>query len=261
MPRKLEGLAYNDSQCLDLYLVDQPDRPLVICLHGGGFISGDRNDERCKQSAALLTESGFNCATVSYALASSGNRFAKWPRNLFDVADAVTWLHDQATNHDYDFSHFGMLGFSAGCCLSNLYIQGGSNIFSHFGYTTPVFRADALVGFYGPYDFSSRQTQRRSDNIEINRYHSPSWWIRHQPGPIPPPVLHIQGDRDNVVLPDQHEAFKNDYEKRGYSFKALVVEEFGHSFTPRDTNTSGKSIDLRTDITNFFFQHLSDMQN
>lgn len=256
MPSQITGLAYNDTQSLDLYKVDEPGRPLVVCLHGGGFISGDKNDERCQQAATILIEAGFNCASISYSLATPENRFSMWPRNLFDVADAISYLHDQANVHGYDLHRFGMLGFSAGCCLSNLYIQGGRSLFHHFAYKTPDFRPSALVGFYGPYDFPSRQAERRSENPEINLYHSPSYWLRKNTGPESPPVLHIQGDCDTVVYPDQHKAFQNDYDERSYNFKAIVAEGFGHSFTPRDTNAAGNTIDLQQEISDFFIRYL-----
>jgi acetyl esterase/lipase len=258
MTRQITDLAYNDTQQLDLYLVDEPGRPLVICLHGGGFISGGKDDERCRQSAALLTEAGFNCATIAYTLAPSENRFAMWPRNLFDLADALVWLNNQAANHGYDFSRLGMLGYSAGCCLSNLYIQGGNNIFTHFGYETRVFSPAALVGFYGPYDFTIRQSERRSDCEEINLYHSPGYWLKQNEASRTPPVLHIHGDRDRVVYLDQHKLFQKDYEEKGGNFKSVVIEEFGHSFAPRDVNESGKTVDLRAEISDFFTHHLAD---
>ena len=256
MTSHLSDLAYNDTQRLNLYLAEQPGRPLVVCLHGGGFISGSKDGKRCRQSAMLLTEAGFNFASINYSLASAANRFAMWPRNLFDVADSLVYLHDQAAKYGYDFSRLGMLGYSAGCCLANLYIHGGGNLFEHFGYDTPMFGPAALVGFYGPYDFRSRQAERRSNSNEINRYHSPSYWLRQNKVLSAPPVLHIHGDRDKVVYPDQHEAFQKDYGERGYRFEAVIVEGFGHSFAARDSNESGKTIDLGEEISSFFSRHL-----
>ena len=257
MARQTTDLAYNDSQRLDLHLVEQPGQPLIVCLHGGGFVSGTKDDRRCIQSAKLLNQAGFNCVSISYSLATADNRFSMWPRNLFDLADALVFLNKHAEEYGFDFKHLGLLGFSAGCCLSNLYIQGGKNIFQHFGYETPLFQPTALAGFYGPYDFSVRQAERRSDNEVINRYHSPSHWIRQHAGKNAPPVLHIQGDHDKVVYPDQHAAFQKDYQERGFDFKAVIVENFGHSFAPVDSNESGETIDLRSQLADFFSYHLT----
>jgi predicted esterase len=181
-----------------------------------------------------------------------------WPRNLFDLADALAFLHGEANRYGYDFDRLGLLGFSAGCCLSNLYIQGGKNIFDYFGYETAVFNISALAGFYGPYNFSVRQAERRSDDPEINRYHSPSHWLGQKTMASAPPVLHIQGDSDTIVYPDQHEAFQKDYQERGYEFNAIVVEGFGHSFAPVDSNDAGKTIDMSVELIDFFSRHLND---
>lgn len=255
MNRQFPDLQYNPTQKLDLFLAASPGQPLVVCIHGGGFISGNKSDERCRQSAELLTAAGFNCASLSYSLAPADDRFSKWPRNLFDISDAIAWLERHKTQYEYNFSRLGMLGFSAGCCLSNLYILGGKQLLDGFSYDTPVFRPAALVGFYGPYDFPSRQAERRSSDDKLNLEHSPSYWFRKN-GRYTPPVLHIHGNRDTVVHLDQHERFQSDYHSKNLNFKAVIADGFGHSFAPRDTNERGESIDLSKDISDFFLTHL-----
>ena len=254
---QIQGLAYNDKQCLDLYLTGKPAQPIVICLHGGGFVSGSRDDKRCRQSAALLNEAGFNCASISYSLAQAANRFAMWLQNLFDVADALIFLRNQAGVYGFDFNRFGMLGFSAGCCLANLYMQGTTRLFGQFGYNEQLFRPAALVGLYGPYDFSIRQPERQSADAEINRFHSPRYWLRTNEGPPPPPVFHIQGDADTIVWPDQHQAFESDCKERNYEFRGLVAKGFGHTFSPRDSNSEGHDLDLGPEIVKFFTRYLA----
>ncbi len=200
---------------------------------------------------------GFACASVSYSLAEPPDRFAMWPQNLFDVADAIRFLHDHSDTYGYDFSRFGLLGFSAGCCLANLYMQGGARLFQQFGYAGRIFRPAALAGFYGPYDFSIRQAERQSTDDEINRLHSPRHWLQSNEGDPPPPVLHIQGDKDTIVWPDQHAAFQSDCEERAYKFEGIIARGFEHSFAPRDTNDRGESLDLGPEIVKFFNRHLA----
>lgn len=248
-------LAYKQNQKLDLYHTEEPGRPLVICVHGGGFVSGGKDDKRCLQSAAFLTEAGFNCASVAYSLASDKNRFGQWPRNLFDVADAVMFLQDRSNGSHYDARNFAFLGFSAGCCLSNLYMQGEKALFEELGHEVKWYRPKALVGFYGPYDFTTRQAERRSSDPHINLLHSPRYWLDRR-SDTPPPVLHIQGDQDEIVYPDQHDRFRSDCRARNYPFEEIVARGFGHSFSPRDTNSQGDLLDSRLEIKRFLLQHL-----
>lgn len=248
-------LQYNSEKRLLLHCADASHRPLVICVHGGGFISGSSDDVRCRQAADILTRAGFNCASLSYSLADENDRFAQWPRNLFDVADAVAFLHRQAGRHGYS-DRFAMLGFSAGCCLSNLYIQGREQMLRELGHDAPWHQPLALVGFYGPYDFTTRQPERRSASPEINRLHSPRHWLLKNREEPPPPVLHFQGDRDTVVFPDQHQRFQSDCEERGYAFEGVIAKGFGHSFSPRDRNEEGVCIDTAPAIVRFLEQHL-----
>jgi len=250
-----EELAYSQKQKLDLYCTEKPGMPLIVCIHGGGFFSGGKDDDRCLQTAALLTEAGFNCASIAYSLANGDDRFSQWPRNLFDVADAVQFLQEYAADSHYDARRFAFIGFSAGCCLSNLYMQGGEAMFKQLNYETRWFRPRALVGFYGPYDFSIRQAERRSEDAEINRLHSPRYWLNKRTDQ-PPPALHIQGDEDQTVLPDQHEGFRADCESRGYAFEEIVARGFGHTFAPRDTNNQGELLDTGPQIVNFLQRHL-----
>jgi len=64
-----------------------------------------------------------------------------------------------------------------------------------------------------------------------------------------------------VVYPDQHAAFQKDYEERDYDFKAVIAEGFGHSFAPVDSNDKGESIDLRSEVSDFFSRHLMNRSN
>ena len=70
----VKDIEFSPSGLLDLYLADLPHRPLVVCVHGGGFVSGDKDDPRCVQAASILRDAGFNCASISYSLAGENDR-------------------------------------------------------------------------------------------------------------------------------------------------------------------------------------------
>lgn len=251
MPEPVEVLQFSNTRNLDLYRVAGMDRPTVICVHGGGFVSGSKADNRCIQAAELLSQAGFNCASVSYSLAENSDRFSMWPKNLLDVAQAVAYLHERSDQLNISMQRFAFLGFSAGCCLSNLYMQGGEALFRELGFELPFYRPAALVGLYGPYDFSIRQPERRSSNESVNRLHSPRYWLKKNEGLAPPPVLHIHGDLDDIVFLNQHQAFESDCEEKDYPFRGIVARGFGHSFAIRDSDPSGNTLDLTPDIISF----------
>ena len=96
----------------------------------------------------------------------------------------------------------------------------------------------------------------RSEDPDVNLYISPSYWLKQSDALGSTAVFHVHGDRDETVRPDQHQKFEQDYKDRGYDFKGILVEDFGHSFAPRDTNETGKTIDLQEEISAFLSQYL-----
>ncbi len=256
MHKVIRGIRYNKCQSLDLYLSQQPSAPLVVGIHGGGFHSGSREDERCKQMGMFLREEGINFASISYALAPRENRFAKWPETIFDVADAIQYLSENGDRWGVDAERLGLIGFSAGCCLASLYMLGGSNLYQHLDYETKVTVPKALVGFYGPYDFSQRVKSKQPRDPEVNEIHSPAHWLRQWKGEAAPPVFHIHGTADQTVLLKQHELFKADYRSRGFRFTEKILPGFHHSFAPVAEAEGEQPVDLRPEILEFYRQHL-----
>ncbi len=68
--------ADSASQYLDLYLPDQEGKlPLLILVHGGGFILGDSQSRQTQWMYRYFRKHGFACASVNYRLAQE----APWP--------------------------------------------------------------------------------------------------------------------------------------------------------------------------------------
>jgi len=107
---------------LDLYLPKHGDwmagRPLVIWIHGGGWVIGDKDDglgvygRYCRN----LAERGIAAANVSYRLSPQVSH----PGHVEDVAAATAWLVERAGQFGYNADHVFVSGHSAGGHLAML---------------------------------------------------------------------------------------------------------------------------------------------
>lgn len=87
--------------------------PLLIFLHGGGWMFGDldSHDAACRR---LVVDAGCAVAAVGYRLAPE-HRF---PAGLNDCEAAVTWLLDRAAALGFDETRVALGGESAGANLA-----------------------------------------------------------------------------------------------------------------------------------------------
>src|SRR4051812_42005020 len=110
--RLLPDLPYvasgSPAQRLDLYLPAKSTgvRPLVVWIHGGGWVGGSKN----QVNAAPLLASGYAVASVEYRFSQD----AIFPAQIEDCKAAIRWLRAHATEYELDPAHIGAWGASAG---------------------------------------------------------------------------------------------------------------------------------------------------
>ncbi|MUI11668.1 alpha/beta hydrolase fold domain-containing protein [Massilia dura] len=108
----LRDIAYGDDERhrLDVYLplggVDKA--PVVIFLHGGGFIRGDKADRAAVGD--YFSRHGVLAVLPNYRL---GPRH-RWPAGAEDAAAVLAWARAHAAAHGGDPDHIVMAGESAG---------------------------------------------------------------------------------------------------------------------------------------------------
>ena len=138
---------------LDLYLPPAgPDpAPLVVFMHGGGWLRGDRAMVGPGFAAwrpgplARLAADGFAVASVDYRLSGE----ARFPAQLEDVAAAVEWLTGHAGEYGFDAGRIVLWGESAGAHLAAL-----------LGLRSPApTGVRGVVDWYGPADLTALQEQ------------------------------------------------------------------------------------------------------
>lgn len=202
---------------LDLYLPYQRQRPrpLVIWVHGGGWVGGSREVANLRLLPWL--QMGWAAANVSYRLA----RHSPAPAAVEDLRCALRWLVDRADELGLDRERIVVTGGSAGAHLAlmaGLLPEG--NRFdqacpSHgparwrSGQRTPL-KVAAVVNLMGITDLTAllgADPQGRGYAVEwlgslaepargaLARELSPL----HQVHAATPPVLSFHGDADDIV--------------------------------------------------------------
>lgn len=107
-------LAYgtDPKQALDLYVPCSPTA-LVVYVHGGAFVIGDKGNQ-ITSKVKLFTDAGYAFASVNYRLSG------KYPEAETDVANAIAYLTNHASEYGYDPHQVLLLGHSAGAYLVSL---------------------------------------------------------------------------------------------------------------------------------------------
>jgi len=115
----------------------KPPYPVVLWIHGGALIFGDRGMLPAEQRDVYLRE-GFAVVAIDYRLAPE----TKLDAILEDVDAAQAWLKTEAPKHRLDPDRLAVVGHSAGGYLA---LMTGVRFHP---------RPQAIVGFYGYGDIS-----------------------------------------------------------------------------------------------------------
>ena len=96
----------------DVYLPesDPPSegRPVVVVIHGGAWISGDK--WTLEGYSRLLARHGFAVVTINYRHAPKH----KFPKQVDDVRQALIWTTENAERFSINLDQLGLFGYSAG---------------------------------------------------------------------------------------------------------------------------------------------------
>lgn len=116
----------SDSQeVLDLW-TKRPDcltRPLIVVVHGGGWVAGSRAE--MEGFASLFATAGFSVANLDYKLADSA-KGVTLPQQLACIHRAIDYLHSNDLVSQYSNGSVVLFGYSAGAHLSLMYAYQSS---------------------------------------------------------------------------------------------------------------------------------------
>ena len=124
---------------------------MVVAIHGGGFLSGDKADVLIAPVLEALRR-GYAVVGVNYRLSEE----ATFPAAIIDVKAAIRWLRAHAGEYQLDPARFAAWGHSAGGTLAAL--AGTSGGVAALAGPDPQNadqsdRLQAVVDWYGPISF------------------------------------------------------------------------------------------------------------
>jgi acetyl esterase len=249
-----DNLPYGDNerQVLDVY---QPTaftgpRPVLVFLHGGGFIRGDKGHKA--NVGWLLARQGVVAVLPNYRLAPAHH----WPSGPEDVAAVLRWLQQHIGGLGGDAQRIVLMGESAGaahvaaaCLMSRFGVHQGAGIRGAilasgpynarlerlsrqaFGVDTPDPRNDA---YFGTDDVQALSACSTALQVDV----------------APFPVLISMAERDLVQMQVQAgELFARLTVNHGFTPELLHIRHHNHfsqtqAINTGDTSLSGPVLDF-----------------
>ncbi|WP_370901181.1 alpha/beta hydrolase fold domain-containing protein [Chryseobacterium gossypii] len=129
--------------------------PVVIYVHGGGWVSGDKNihaGSYIENIVLKLIEKQYAVISIDYTLVNEATHF---PAPVRDTKDAIRWIRKNADRYNLDSNNIGLFGTSAGAHLSLLSAYTDDHQFTGnpelAGYSAKV---NYVVSNFGPTDLN-----------------------------------------------------------------------------------------------------------
>lgn len=211
--------------------------PLVVFLHGGGWISGDKT--MYSDEAEWLADQGYACACISYRLAP----LYPFPAPVADCQSFVRFMRENASQFSIKPDQIAAMGNSAGGHLALMLglckesFDGGPADGSQC--------ANAVIDVCGITDFRAPQTSHFPIAFSfleqfIPTILDPESKETQQASPIvyasadAVPCLVLHGDEDDVVPIDQSRLLAK---ALGSKAKYVELEGEAHSFSYVGWNT------------------------
>lgn len=166
----------SEAQKLDIYLPNEGKDPfpIIVSIHGGAFMFGDKADEQLKPMLEGLKH-GYAVVSVNYRLSGE----ALFPKNINDVKAAIRWIKANSKKYGFNPNKIALWGGSAGGNLSSLAGTSGDVKALEdlsLGNANQVSRVQAVVDWFGPIDFlamDDQLTETGNGNPDHNKIDSP----------------------------------------------------------------------------------------
>ena len=160
--RDVAYAALSPAQALDLYLPNETPGPypLIVAIHGGGFIWGDKREDQVNAPVEAVRR-GYAVAALNYRLTPP----AVFPAPVMDVKAAIRFLRAHAARFELDPARVAAWGNSAGGYLAVMAgVTGDNSEFDapELGNAAQSSAVQAVIDWFGPVDFRTQDNELRA---------------------------------------------------------------------------------------------------
>ncbi|MDW8224151.1 MAG: alpha/beta hydrolase [Gemmatales bacterium] len=224
---------------LDLYVPKgAKDYPVLIFVHGGAWIFGDRNFffGMYERLGRTFARHGVGAAVISYRLSPA----VKHPEHARDVARAVAWVHNHIAQYGGDPWQLALCGHSAGGHLVALVGLDTSYLQAE---KVPLKAIRAIVPMSGIYQVPPKGLNRVfDDDPQVRQNASPIHHVRKNA----PPCLLVYAERDLPGCDKMSEALANKLRDLGNVVEVCKLPERDHNtiifFMGRDDDPTFQAV-------------------
>lgn len=252
MPQQVyldQAYGSDARQQLDVYLPEgrKHNTPLLIFLHGGGFVAGDKKE--VSHVAQLFLEQGYAVVNMNYRLVDSVGLRQKpilhrastirIAEQLADIRLALDYIAAHSGEWQLSSSHWILAGHSAGATLALLYAHGDQNSSRQIraaanfaGATTFAFSDESELALLDPVlvEVLYRATGKEAINANKLAYMAISpYWVSNNSSNLVP-VVNIRPSKDSGH--DLYQAYTSLLSSKATANQYMVIEGAGHGFDP-----------------------------
>lgn len=229
-----EAYGTDADNSMDIYLPEgrsQETTPLFIYIHGGGWITGDKNEIQAFRPIIENSFPGYAIISLNYSLLDLTTGMGKFPEQENDIIAAINYILSKTDEWDVS-QEIILAGASAGGHLALLHGYKHPEI----GNIKAVMALFPITGLTTFFDFNSDSQQLLSailngDPISQSDAYKESSPLTYVSSTTIPTVL-FHGTADEVVPVSQSETLAAELEKNSVVnyFEAIPGE--GHGFQP-----------------------------
>ncbi|MCK0115890.1 alpha/beta hydrolase [Isoptericola sp. S6320L] len=256
------GEVDGEPQDLSLWLPEggaAEAAPVVVLVHGGGWVSGDRLQRTTASHAAWFAAQGYLAVSIDYPLSSDDRH--RWDTVEPQVACALAWVGEHAAEHGGDATELFLAGDSAGgnLALEVAYRTAAGDLEPACdGHLPPVAAVSTLYPVASPVGVHDNPdpvmgprgrelTERYTGGTpsqHAERYAAITPAEHVTPGA--PPTLIVTGEADHLVPPDGSQELAAVLAGQGARQELVLLPAADHVF---DTAPGGVGTQVWRDLT------------